>query len=326
MAMGIDSEPSAAWRNPTIAREIVVSVTATLLLFLSVVMIPVVGIVVGTFAPLPTLLAYYRWGSPLAFWVPGGAALLGYGVLAYLNAVQSLPYLLEMLLLGLLLGLGMRRGWSVERTAGTASGLAFAVGLVVFWVSYGGGAETATSLEQDLRDAVGMLLQQYGAASADKQLVEESLQKMLPFLLKLLPGAALASTLMACWLNLLGAKRYCRVRQLPLPTWPDWSQWKAPEVLVWVVIASGVLLLLPFNFLKIAGLNALMVGGVIYLFQGLAIVSYYFDRWKLPQIFRAAAYGIILIQQFFTLGAMLLGLFDIWFDFRRLSRGTTTNP
>ena len=309
-----------------IAREIVVSVTATLLFFLSVVMIPVVGIVVGTFAPLPTLIAYYRWGSPLALWVPGGAALLGYVVLAYLNAAQSLPYLLEMLLLGFLLGLGMRRGWSLERTVGTAGGLAFTVGLVVFWFSYGGGTEASTSIERDLHDAVGMILQQYGASSADNQLVEEALQKLLPFLLKLLPGAALASTLMACWLNLLVAKRYCRVRQLPLPSWPDWSQWKAPELLVWVVIASGGLLLLPFGFLKIAGLNVLMVAGVIYLFQGLAIVSYFFDRWKLPQIFRAVAYGIILIQQFFTLGAMLLGLFDIWFDFRRLSRGTAANP
>lgn len=323
--MGLENEPSVPWRNHVIAREIVFSVAATLLFFLSVVMIPVVGIVVGTFAPLPTLLAYYRWGSPLAFWVPGGAAALGYVVLAYLNAAQSLPYLLEMLLLGLLLGFGMRRGWSLERTAGTAGGLAFCVGLVVFWFSYGGGTESAVSLERDLHDAVAVLLQQYGASSADKQSVEETLQKLLPFLLRLLPGAALASTLMACWLNLLLAKRYCRVRQFPLPAWPEWSQWKAPEILVWAVIASGVLLLLPVGSLKVAALNVLMVGGVIYLFQGLAIVSYYFERWKLPQIFRAAAYGIILIQQFFTLGAMLLGLFDMWFDFRRLSRGTPVN-
>jgi uncharacterized protein YybS (DUF2232 family) len=69
-----------------------------------------------------------------------------------------------------------------------------------------------------------------------------------------------------------------------------------------------------------------MVAGVVYLFQGLAIVSYYFERWKLPRLFRTAAYAIILIQQFFTLGAMLLGLFDMWFDFRRLSRGTAANP
>jgi uncharacterized protein YybS (DUF2232 family) len=308
------------------AREIFVSVIATLLFFLSVMMIPVVGIVVGTFTPLPSLLAYYRWGSPLALLVPGGAALLGYLLLAYLNMPQSLPYLLEMLLLGLLLGLGMRRGWSLERTAGTAGGLVFLAGLLVFWFTYGSGAEDLqVFLERDLHETLGVLLQQYGASSADQQLIEETLQKMLPFLLRLLPGAALASTLMACWLNLLVAKRYCRLRQLPLPAWREWSQWKAPEFLVWTVIASGVLLLLPVGFLKIAGLNTLMVAAVVYLFQGLAIVSYYFERWKLPQVFCAVAYAIILIQQFFTLGAMLLGLFDVWFDFRRLSRGPEVN-
>ncbi len=306
-------------------REVVVSVTASLLLFLSVVMIPVVGVMVGTFTPLPTLLAYYRWGRPLGFWVPGGVAILGYLVLASLSAAQSLPYLLEMLLLGFLLGLGMRWGWSLEWTAGIASGLTFTVGLVVFWFSYGGGTEASASFQQDLQDGVGLLLQQYGASSADRQLVEEALQKLLPLLVKLLPGAALASTLMACWLNLLAAKRFCRIRELPLPAWPAWSHWKAPELLVWMVIVSGGLLLLPYGSLKIAALNALMVGGVIYLFQGLAIVGYYFGRWKLPPVFRAVAYGIILLQQFFTLGAMLLGLFDTWFDFRRLSRGATAN-
>ena len=325
--MGSNSEPSAPLQTPLVAREIIVGVTATLLLFLAVVMIPVFGIVLGTFTPLPTLLAYYRWGSPQAFWVPGSATLLGYVLLAHLNVAHSLPYLMEMLLLGLLIGLGMRRGWSPERTVGTASALVFAAGALVFWFSYGGGNEgSGIVIERDLHDAISIILQQYGASSSDKQLIEETLQKMLPLLLRLLPGAALSSTLMACWLNLLVARRYCRVRNLPLPAWPEWSQWKAPDIMVWIVIGSGILLLLPFGFLKIAGLNALMVAGVIYLFQGLAIVSYYFERWKLPRIFRAAVFAIILIQQFFTLGAMLLGLFDMWFDFRRLSRGTPASP
>lgn len=325
--MGSNSEPSVPLQAPPVVREIIVGVIATLLFFLSVVVIPVFGLVLGTFTPLPTLLAYYRWGSPQAFWVPGGTTLLGYVLLAYLNVPQSLPYLMEMVLLGLLIGLGMRRGWSVERTVATASALVFTAGALVFWFSYGGGEEGSKMvMERDLHDAIGAILQQYGASYSDKQLVEETLQKMLPLLLRLLPGAALSSTLMACWLNLLVAKRYCRVRNLPFPAWQEWSKWKAPDFLVWIVIGGGLVLLLPYGFLKIAGLNVLMVAGVIYLFQGLAIISYYFERWKLPRIFRAAAYGIILIQQFFTLGTMLLGLFDMWFDFRRLSRGTPVSP
>jgi uncharacterized protein YybS (DUF2232 family) len=324
--MGANGELSAPPGNPVIAKDLVLGVAATLLFFLTVMIIPVFGIFAGVFTPLPTLLVYCRWGSPWAFWVPGGAALCGVAVLTYFNLLQSIPYLLEMVLLGLLLGLGMHRNWSLERTVGTASLLVFAFGALVFWFQYGIGIEdSGMQLERDLRDAIALVMQHYGPASADKQMVAEAVEKMLPILVKLLPGAALSSTLMACWLNLLVAKRYCRMHRLPLPAWHEWSQWKAPDFLVWVVIASGLMLLLPFGFLKIPALNALMVAGIIYLFHGLAILSFFFERWKLPRIFRAFLYGIVLIQQFFTLGAMLMGLFDMWIDFRRLPRGTSAS-
>lgn len=324
--MGLNSESPVPWRNSLVAKELIVGVTATLLFFLSVAMIPVFGIFAGVFTPLPTLLVYYRWGSPWAFGVPGGAAIFGYVLLAFLNLSQSLPYLLEMLLLGLLLGLGMRRNWSLERTVGTASLFVFALGTLVFLLTSGVGDEgSGMQMERDLRETLALILQQYGAASPDKQVVEEAFQKMLPFLLKLLPGAALSSTLMACWLNLVVARRYCRIHQLPMPAWQEWRQWKAPDFMVWIVIAGGVALLLPFGSLKIPGLNVLMAAGVIYLFQGLAIVGFYFERWKLPRVIRAVLYAVILVQQFFTLGAMLMGLFDIWIDFRRLSRETTAS-
>ena len=308
------------------AKALLVGVAATLLLFVSVMMVPVFGILAGVFTPLPTLLVCYRWGSPWALVVPGGAAGLVCVLLAYFNLAPSLPLLIEMLLLGLLLAWGMRRNWSLERTVGLAAVSVFALGALVFWFNYGSGIESpGMQAEQDLRDAITLVLQQYGAASSDKQLVEETVQKMLPFLLKLLPGAALATTLVACWLNLLVARRYCRLHQLPMPAWQEWSQWKTPDFLVWIVIAGGLVLLLPLGMLKIAGLNAIMVAGVIYLFQGLAIMSFYFERWKLPKIFRAFLYAIILVQQFFTLGAMLMGLFDMWVDFRRLSRSPTAS-
>ena len=323
--MGPNTEPSVPSPNTVVARELIVGVVATVLFFLSVAMIPVFGIFAGVFTPLPTLLVYYRWGSPLAFWIPGGAAVLGCLLLVFLDLSQSLPYLLEMLLLGFVLGMGMRRNWSLEWTVGSASLLVFSLGTAVFLLTSEGGTESsALQLERDLRETVAMILQSYGSASPDKHAVEEAFQKILPLLLKLLPGAALSSTLMACWLNLVVAKRYCRVHQLAMPAWPEWKQWKAPDFMVWIVIAAGITLLLPFGSIKIAGLNVLMVAGVIYLFQGLAIVSFYFERWKLPRIIRAFLYAVILIQQFLTLGAMLMGLFDIWVDFRRLSQGAGT--
>ncbi len=80
----------------------------------------------------------------------------------------------------------MRRNWSLERTVITAGLCVFAVGALVFWFSYGDGSEgPGMQVERDLRDALGLILQQYGAASSDKQMIEEAVQNMLPFLVQI---------------------------------------------------------------------------------------------------------------------------------------------
>lgn len=321
ISMGMSEKNLAFLRSAVTMREVAVAISATLLFFFTVLLVPMLGFFVGIFTPLPTLLFYYRWGLPFGYLVPGGSLVVGMLLLSYLGMAQSIPYFLEMLSLGILLGIGMRRHWSPERVIGSASLFVAAVGILGFWISYGGGdGNIIESLEKDLREAVAMMLQHYGGASAEKSLFEHSVQAVIPILVRILPGAGLSSALIISWLNVLLTKRYCRTHHLPQPPWGEWSQWKAPELLVWTVVASGLLLLLPFGPLKLFGLNGLIVLGTIYLFQGLAIATFYFERWHLPRFLRALGYGILLLQQFATLGAIFMGLFDVWLDFRRLSR------
>ena len=301
-------------------REVAVSIAATLLFYLSVLLIPMAGLFVGIFTPLPTLLSCYRWGGPRGYWVPGGAAVAGSLLFSSLGMVESLPYFLEMLFLGLFLGAAMRQRWSLEKTVGSSTLLVFGMGALIFWWVHStvdGGI--VSSLEEDLRNAISATLQQYGAFAEEKQLLEQTLQTIVPLMVRLLPGLALSSTLVISWLNLLVTRRYCLVHRLDFPAWEEWSGWKAPEPLVWAVIGSGCMLLIPESLAKVLGLNGLLVIGTIYLFQGLSVVSFYFEKWRLPRILRAVVYAFLLLQQFVTLGVMLLGLFDVWFDFRRLS-------
>jgi len=311
-------------RNTATGREVAVGISATLLFFFTVMLIPMLGLFAGIFTPLPTLLFYYRLGPPFGYWVPGGALAVGLPLLAYLGMSQSIPYFLEMLLLGLLLGLGMRRQWSPEKVIGSASLFVFAMGALGFWIAYGGaGGNFMEGLEKDLRETVTMMLQQYGAVSPEQKMIEHSLQAVIPVLVRVLPGAGLSSALIVSWLNVLLTRRYCRAHNVPQPEWGEWSQWKTPEFLVWAVVASGAMVLLPIDTLSLLGLNGLIVLGTLYLFQGLSIVSFYFERWHFPRFLRAFVYALLLLQQFVTLGAILMGLFDVWFDFRRLSRKST---
>jgi uncharacterized protein YybS (DUF2232 family) len=122
------------------------------------------------------------------------------------------------------------------------------------------------------------------------------------------------------WLNLLLARHFCWVHRVALPPWPAWNRWKSPEVLVWPLIAAGFMVLVSNQTLTLIGLNLLIVLGAVYLLHGLAIVAFYFEKWKLPSIVRGIGYGLIFLQQLVSLVVMALGLFDLWLDFRRLTK------
>jgi uncharacterized protein YybS (DUF2232 family) len=52
----------------------------------------------------------------------------------------------------------------------------------------------------------------------------------------------------------------------------------------------------------------------IYAIQGLSILSFFFDVWRLKGVFRALGFviGVVLMMPL----VLSLGFFDLWFDFR----------
>ena len=94
---------------------------------------------------------------------------------------------------------------------------------------------------------------------------------------------------------------------------------------MWIAIGAGGLLLVPLNGLKMLGANMLIVLMVIYLFQGLAIISYYFQKKRFPPILRKFIYVLVAVQQLLMLVVIFVGLLDMWVDFRRLKKKENGN-
>ncbi|NLI33413.1 MAG: YybS family protein [Deltaproteobacteria bacterium] len=318
---------SAPVQNLSLVREVSFSVAATLLCYCAVLFVPIMGFLAGAFTPLPCALFYLRWGSPQGFWVPAAAAAAGCLLLAALSASPSIPYFLAMLLLGFILGFGMRNQWSVEKTILWGSLAVFAIGSALFVSAHvESGQNPLKVLEDDLRQSFLLAVQEAAGLSPEKAPLEEALQRLVPLMARLAPGAVLSSLLIVSWLNLLILRRYCRLYNLTSALRQEWSHWKAPEILVWGVIGSGFILLIPApSFLKTLGLNLLVVLGTIYLFQGMAVLGFFFNRWKLPRFLKAFLYAFVLLQQIATLLAICMGFFDMWFDFRRLSPRSNSN-
>jgi uncharacterized protein YybS (DUF2232 family) len=60
----------------------------------------------------------------------------------------------------------------------------------------------------------------------------------------------------------------------------------------------------------------------VYFFQGIAIVSFYFEKKHFPRTIRFLLYALIALQQLILLVVIGLGFFDLWVNFRRLGKPT----
>jgi len=306
----------ALWKKQT-----VLGAGAALACFLSLLLVPVAGFFLSFMTPLPVLLVCYRWGIPYGYGAPAVAALAGGALLLVLGLGALAPYYLELLVLGALLARGMRLHRSIHRTVARAVLPVFVLGAVVFWVSHGGmGGDVFKKVEKGVLEALSRTVSHYRELFPEQALAEDRLRQAAALMVRLIPGVALAFAFVVGWLNLLAARKFCRVHRWPFPPWGDWSLWKSPEILVFGFIACGFLLVLPGSATRVFALNGLVALGTAYFFQGLAIVVYYFHRWRVPPFFRGMLYVILLVQQFATMAMILMGLFDIWLDFRRISR------
>jgi uncharacterized protein YybS (DUF2232 family) len=130
-----------------------------------------------------------------------------------------------------------------------------------------------------------------------------------------IPGLAICGILFTAWINLLLARPLLRRVGLPIPDFGSLNRWRAPDVLIWILIGCGLLLLMPVGGLKFIGLNGLLVMLQIYFLQGVGIVSFFFEKMRFPLIIRWVLY--IFTLQMLPL-VISLGIFDMWLNVRKI--------
>ncbi len=308
-------------RLGSVRKEFFLQIVLTVGLFLSISFVPVAGVFPGLLTPAPTAFAVIRWGFPAAWYVPGCAGVLGSLILCLLGSSYSIPYLLTLLGIGVIIGYGLRSRWSTGKIVGFSSLLAIGMaGLFFIMALSETRGEMVRVIEQDLRAAVSDTLKQLGNSSPETQDMERNLLDTVPFIVRIIPGVFISCILGISWLNLLVLLRYCRTAPYEFCVREKLTLWKTPEFLVWFVIAGGIMLLVPVDDFKLPGINFLIVIGTIYFFHGLAIVAFYFEKWKMPFWVKGFVYAVLFLQQFTLMATAVLGLFDVWFDFRKLAK------
>jgi hypothetical protein len=154
---------------------------------------------------------------------------------------------------------------------------------------------------------LGMSAEQLADLEAQRDELARSAWRFLPALMVV--GAT------ALWLaNLRLSARWA--------AWPQLyalSRWRTPDWVIWLLIASGFGLFMPHGDVAAVAGNFFAVVIACYFGQGLAIVSYFFQRFGLPRGLRVATYLVIALQQIAAGLVVALGIFDLWGDFRQLA-------
>ncbi len=300
------------------------------LTFLIVVLIPIVGPVVVMLTPLPILYYCSRLDRRSGFAVLGVSLLATYGILVLLGQGANLAVLFMIGFAGIMLSEVLRRRLSVEKTVLLAS-LALFGGVVgfVLYHAYRTGIAPWQALELYVGAIVRENIKLYAQLNISEeqvQLIRDNAPQITHLLTAIFPGLALSGAALTVWINLLAGRLLFRRNGVPFPDFGDLAAWKAPERLVWVLIAAGIMVMLPLDGAAIVGMNLLILCGLTYLFQGLAIAAFFFREKRVPMAFRGMFYALLLIQQYMLIIVIAFGLFDMWVDFRKRLGGIKDSP
>jgi uncharacterized protein YybS (DUF2232 family) len=280
---------------------------------------PLVYLVAGVLAPLPVLIIGWRSGELAA----GALALAGAVVIFSLHPAletiwQNLGFL-NLLLMGVMLAILQSRGVTAPQAI-MVTVAALTVGALLLFLGQAffmgiSPQDLLTQKSAEVMDTVRKVMGETaeGAGSLVPGVPPAQVEALLQ---RLLPGLLVSNMALVAWLNVVLSRQI-----IFLLGWgaadPPLYHWAAPEWLIFVLLGSGFLLLVPVTGARFFGLNLLMVVAVLYFCQGVAVVATWFHRLGLPRLLRMIGYPLLFLNPFFFV-IITLGLLDLWLDFRRL--------
>jgi len=303
-----------------ISKDIISGIAVTSLIFVISVYIPIIGFFCALFIPLPTLIYRSKLGRTPGTIIPVIAIIIMAVILGGISI--DILFFFELLLLGFVLSELLELNLSIEKTILYACGSVIITGIIcLLFYSNIAKKEIFTLVSEYVSKNLELTLSLYenmGMKQESIQMISTSLENIKYVFIRIIPALVVVSTLFISWINLLLSKSIFKNWNLFYPDFGSLKLWKAPELLVWIIIGCGILLLFSNKTFKILGLNGLLILITVYFFQGIAIVSFYFEKKKLPRLLRFFLYGLIALQQIVLLVVIGLGFFDMWLNFRKL--------
>ncbi len=298
-------------------------------LYLSLLALPRVGIFIAMFSGVPLVLAQIQFPAQLlgtGAMVTSGGAIFLLGSLLHnpMPGLQVLIYIgwcgLPALLTAELLRRQVRILPMIFSVSFQTLFFLGGIGLFLYMKTHG---QIWTGFAQTIHGALDVVM---NAAIKNSQttLTPTDQARVLglePLIFRafigLLPGLLSSLALLTAvvvWATTVGI---LEGRNLS-PGTPGLDRWVLPDPFVFALIGSMALLLIPSFEIRVLGTNLIMLFGVLYVGQGAGVLLSYARKRRFGPWFWLVSGVFILIQPMFLMILGIVGLIDIWADFRQL--------
>ena len=305
--------------NPVQGRifDVVKGSVTTVALFLAFFFLPVIGMIPGMFAAAPGVYYTLKHGRKTGITlVAVSSALLA----AVADPSAVVIYLLQAGIMSLALP------EFLIRLKGGARSVVYtvAVNLTCILAAAGifslvTGTDLHAKVTQGVQASIAQtvaLYQKAGVTGDELKVLQDSMRQAGELIVTIYPALITVVLGLVATMNLMMLSLVALRLGQPFNLVGDFRQYRNPEPLVWVLIAAGFGMLVPQELVFHASRNLLIVAATFYAVQGFAVISHFFKKYAVPKFVRFIGCLLLIFQPFMVLAVAVLGIFDLWGDFR----------
>ena len=181
------------------------------------------------------------------------------------------------------------------------------------------------NLQSDL--IVKKYISSMGIDEAQFNYVLKQSQDFLRFIPYLFPGFWIVYCMSSSVINYLISYTVFRKQGINIKHFAAFKKWDIAWYWCWGIIIGLVLVLVPhFNptldiIIDVVGFNLLIIFGLLYSVLGVSVVWGIFDKYKVSIMWRTFFFILLGLSISFIIILPVIGLLDVWVNFRKLNRG-----
>lgn len=267
---------------------------------------------VNYFIPFLSMAVMILWPVPIVYLIQkkDSSRVIGVIVIAALingtlfGTIMGLMTIIGFGLVGFIIGNVIKEGLSPFKTL-IVSVIAVTISqLLIFYVASG-------MLDIDYQTLLQQAVQNL---SGEQQSLEQIIVTQINLIKKIFPSLLLISASITGFLNYYVSAWYLRRRGLNIELYKPINRWYLPRWIISVLIVISLLLTSNSVFLNVN----------IYMFflaflQGFAVLMYFLSKKSSSFLIKTFIIFLILIFPPVPMILILLGLLDMWFNFRKQS-------